>query len=71
MVNEAPQDYYSRMLPMGKRGELSDSAISRHIINGVNEPDLKMEISNNYNECSELLRDVVTFGMHNDNLQHR
>ncbi|XP_065358763.1 uncharacterized protein LOC135952674 [Calliphora vicina] len=64
--DESPQDYYYRMLAIGKRGGLSDSAISRHIINGINEPDLKMKISNNYCECSDLLRDIVTFCMHNE-----
>ncbi|KAL7725161.1 hypothetical protein ACLKA6_018686, partial [Drosophila palustris] len=65
-ANESPQEYYYKMYSMGKKGELTDSEISTHIINGINDYDLKRKISNKYFVCKDLLTDILMYGAHND-----
>jgi len=50
---ESPSDYFFKMLALGKKGELPDSAICTHIINRINDYDLKRKISNRYVSCNE------------------
>ncbi|XP_036339767.1 uncharacterized protein K02A2.6-like [Rhagoletis pomonella] len=64
--NESAQEFYYRMLALGAKGGLSDSSIARHIINGINDFDLRKKISNDYNRCQDLLRDIINFSIYND-----
>lgn len=63
--NESPQDYYFKMLSLGRNGSLPESAICRHIINGINDPNLKRIISKEYASCSSLLRDINCYCSYN------
>ena len=56
--NKIPQEFYFRMYVLGARGNLPESAIARHIVNCINEPNLKRKISNEYMTCNQLLRDI-------------
>lgn len=64
--NESGQEYYYRMLALGAKGGLSDASICRHIINGVNDPDLRKKISNEYMRCQDLLRDITNYSVYNE-----
>jgi len=61
---ESPSDYFYKMLALGKKGE-PDSAICTHIINGINDYDLKRKVSNSYVSCNELLRYILAYSAHN------
>jgi len=60
---ESPSYYFYNVLALGKKGELQDSAICTHTINGINDYDLKRKISNF--SCNELLRDILAYSVHN------
>jgi len=62
---ESPSDYFYKMLALSKKGELPDSAICTHIVNGINDYDLKRKVSNSYISCNELLRDILAYSAHN------
>lgn len=64
--NETPQDYYYKMYALGKKGGLAESAIARHIINGINDLDLKRKISNEYQSCNQLLNDIHSYCNYNE-----
>ncbi|XP_053968978.1 uncharacterized protein LOC128870388 [Anastrepha ludens] len=65
-TNESAQEFYYRMLALGSKGGLSDSSIARHIINGINDSDLRKKISNNYTHCQDLLSDIINFNIYNE-----
>ncbi|XP_073820590.1 uncharacterized protein [Musca autumnalis] len=65
-LNETPQEYYYRMYAIGKRGNLSESSIARHIVNGINDQGLKLKISNDYTTCNQLLSDINAYCSYNE-----
>jgi len=62
---ESPSDYFYKMLAFSKKGELPDSAIRTHIINGINDYDLKRKVSNSFVLCNALVRDILAYSAHN------
>lgn len=65
-ANESPQEYYFRMFAISSKGNIPASAIARHIVNGINDPDLKHKISNEYFNCNQLYRDINSYCNYND-----
>uniref|UniRef100_A0A034VRB3 Gag polyprotein n=1 Tax=Bactrocera dorsalis TaxID=27457 RepID=A0A034VRB3_BACDO len=63
---ESPVEYFYRMLALGNKGGLTEASIARHIVNGVNDNDLKRKISNEYNRCQDLLKDIMNYSVYND-----
>ena len=45
--NKSPQDYFYKMVAIGSKAYLPESAIIRHIINGVHDPHLRKKKPNN------------------------
>lgn len=64
--NETPQEFYFKMFALGTRGGLTEPEIARHIINGINDPNLKYKISNDYATCNALFRDICSYCNYND-----
>ena len=63
--NETFQEYYYKMLAIGNRGGIPESGIARHIINGINDFDLKKKISNGY-QLIDLIRDIMSYCAYNE-----
>lgn len=64
--DETPQEYYYRMYAIGKRGNINESSIARHIVNGINDQGLKQKISNEYITCNQLLSDINAYCSYNE-----
>lgn len=54
------------MVAIGSKAGLPESATVRHIINGINDVDLKRRISNDYIRCNDLLRDIINYCSYNE-----
>ncbi|XP_036347329.1 uncharacterized protein LOC118756687 [Rhagoletis pomonella] len=64
--NESPQEFFFKMQALGTKACMPENAIVRHVINGINDPDLKKKISNDYVQCTDLLRDINEYCVYND-----
>lgn len=64
-MHETPQEYYYKVYAIGKNGILSDAAIARHIVNGINDYNLKRKVSNEYVYCNQLLNDIISYYNYN------
>ena len=60
-IHETPQEYYYKMYVIGKKRNLSDAGIEKHIVNGINDYNLKSKISNKYVSCNQLLNNIISY----------
>uniref|UniRef100_A0A1I8NZF4 SAP domain-containing protein n=1 Tax=Stomoxys calcitrans TaxID=35570 RepID=A0A1I8NZF4_STOCA len=60
-ANESPQEYFYRMVAIGRRGCLREEEVAHHIINGINDSDLRKVISRRYLILNDLLQDINTY----------
>lgn len=64
-ANETPQEYFYKMMAIGNKAGLREEDIAHHIINGINDSDLRRIISKNYQRLNDLLRDINTYCEYN------
>ena len=67
--HETPEEYYYKMLSLGRKGELSDDCIIKYTINGINHDDLKKQISKQFSNCNELLTAIRGYVNYNPIIQ--
>ena len=65
LAHETPEEYVYKMVAIGRRAELPECAIAKHIINGINDIELRKHISKNYTNCNLLLQDISIYVQYN------
>ncbi|XP_061395568.1 uncharacterized protein LOC133331186 [Musca vetustissima] len=65
LANETPQEYFYKMMAIGNRGCLREEDIAHHIINGINDSDLRKVICKNYQKLNDLLKDINMYCEYN------